>query len=358
MVGRCWPRLACAASRRIGPGGPGGRDEGSPRRCGARAFRWRCSRQRSGCSSDDSEDASATSSTTVAASDETTTTAAEVLTILVSNDDGYGAPGIDAVVRALDALPDTEVVVVAPAENQSGSGSNTTEGELEVTQVETASGFPVTAVAGFPADAVNWALDGGLEVTPDLVVSGINSGQNLGAVGDQLSGTVGAARAAAAAGIPAVATSTALNDAVDYDVAAEYVVEWVEETSRGAAVGRAQRRRGAARGTEHPVLRHGRDPRGDRGPDVGRERRRDRGPGLHLHPGGSGGRHHGVQQRVRHDLRGSAPSSSLTSGASAPDQLNPPSSVIRDQPLTEGRPWRSLCGCAELGRHHLGKGRT
>ncbi len=193
-----------------------------------------------GCSSDDAEDSTATSTTTVAVDEETTTTASEVLTILVSNDDGYGAPGIDAVVRALTELPDTEVVVVAPAENQSGSGSNTTEGELEVTQVETASGYPVTAVAGFPADAVNWALDGGLEVTPDLVVTGINSGQNLGAVGDQLSGTVGAARAAAAAGIPAVATSTALNDAVDYDVAAEYVVEWVRGESRGTPERRAR----------------------------------------------------------------------------------------------------------------------
>lgn len=188
-----------------------------------------------GCSSEDSEDSTATSTT--AAAEETTTTAPEVLTILVSNDDGYGAPGIDAVVRALDELPDTEIVVVAPAENQSGSGSNTTEGGLEVTEVETASGFPVTAVAGFPADAVNWALDGGIAVTPDLVVSGINSGQNLGAVGDQLSGTVGAARAAAAAGIPAVATSTAFNDAVDYDLAAEYVVAWVEENREALLAG-------------------------------------------------------------------------------------------------------------------------
>jgi len=188
-----------------------------------------------GCSSEDSEDSTATSTTATA--EETTTTAPEVLTILVSNDDGFGAPGIDAVVRALDELPDTEIVVVAPAENQSGSGSNTTEGDLEVTEVETASGFPVTAVAGFPADAVNWALDGGIAVTPDLVVTGINSGQNLGAVGDQLSGTVGAARAAAAAGIPAVATSTALNEAVDYDLAAVYVVEWVQENREALLAG-------------------------------------------------------------------------------------------------------------------------
>jgi 5'-nucleotidase len=183
------------------------------------------------CSSgDDSADAGDT--TTTAAEAATTTAApaeAEVLTILVSNDDGVGAPGIDAVVRALTDLPDTEVIVVAPKENQSGSGSNTTEGELEVAEAETASGFPATAVTGFPADAVNWALDGGIDQTPDLVVSGINSGQNLGALGDQLSGTVGAARAGAAKGIPALASSTAISEDADYDLAAEYVVDWVEQ---------------------------------------------------------------------------------------------------------------------------------
>ena len=119
--------------------------------------------------------------------------------------------------------------MVAPKENQSGSGSKTTEGELVTEQVQTASGHPATSVAGYPADAVNWALDGGIDQTPDLVVTGVNSGQNLGAVGDQSSGTVGAARAGAAKGIPALASSTALDDAADYDLAAQYVVDWVQE---------------------------------------------------------------------------------------------------------------------------------
>jgi 5'-nucleotidase len=183
-----------------------------------------------GCSSgDDGESADDATTTTAEA---TTTTEAQVLTVLVSNDDGYAAPGIDAVVRALTELPDTEVVVVAPLENQSGSGSKTTEGELAVTDVETASGYPAKAVAGFPADAVNWALDGGIEVTPDVVVTGVNTGQNLGAVGNQLSGTIGAARAGAAKDIPALASSTATEAEEDpeaYDLAAEYVVEWVQE---------------------------------------------------------------------------------------------------------------------------------
>jgi 5'-nucleotidase len=182
---------------------------------------------------DDSADTADTTTTEAT----TTTAAAEVLTILVSNDDGVDAPGIDAVVRALSELPDTEVIVVAPLENQSGSGSKTTEGELAVTEEQTASGVPATAVAGFPADAVNWALDGGIEETPDLVVSGVNSGQNLGAVGDTLSGTIGAARAGAAKGIPALASSTAISEQADYDLAATYVVDWVEENRAALLAG-------------------------------------------------------------------------------------------------------------------------
>ena len=171
---------------------------------------------------DSTAESTTSSSTPVVAGD------APTLRILVSNDDGYAAPGIDAVVRALAALPDTEVVVVAPAENQSGSGSKTTQGDKQVSEVTTASGYPATAVVGFPADAVNWALDGGMGELPALVVTGVNSGQNLGAVGDTLSGTIGAARAAAAKDIPALASSTALSDAVDYDLAASYVVTWVQ----------------------------------------------------------------------------------------------------------------------------------
>ncbi len=183
-----------------------------------------------GACSDDSDDAADATSTTAAAEDTTSTTAAvEELTILVTNDDGVDSPGLSAVVDALAALPDTEVVVAAPAEQQSGSGSSSTDGEVSATESETAGGVPAWAVDGFPADAVNWALDGGVDVEPDLVVSGINSAQNLGAVGNELSGTIGAARAGAAAGIPALAASSALNDAVDYDLAATYVVGWVED---------------------------------------------------------------------------------------------------------------------------------
>src|SRR5580704_6571283 len=64
------------------------------------------------------------------------------LTVLVTNDDGVGAPGIDAVVNGLRALSHTQVTVVAPATNQSGTGSKTTPGTLTATKAKTASGYP------------------------------------------------------------------------------------------------------------------------------------------------------------------------------------------------------------------------
>jgi len=187
------------------------------------------------CSSDDDSSSSTTAgdttSTTEATEDSTTTTAeaAQTLTILVSNDDGVGAPGIDAVVTALAAMPDTEVIVSAPATQQSGTGGKTTEGVLVANDATTASGYAAKAIEGFPADSVNWALDGGITETPQLVVTGINSGQNLGGLADAVSGTVGAARAAVAHGIPALATSMGESSQADYALAATYVVAWVEE---------------------------------------------------------------------------------------------------------------------------------
>ncbi len=147
------------------------------------------------------------------------------LTILVTNDDGYNAPGIDTVVQALRKLPRVTVKVVAPATNQSGTGSKTTAGTLATTKVKTLSGYPAVAVQGYPADTVRVALEQ-LHLHPNLVVSGINFGQNLGPVLD-LSGTVGAARAAAAQGIPALAASQGFGSPVAFPVTARAVVAWI-----------------------------------------------------------------------------------------------------------------------------------
>lgn len=170
--------------------------------------------------------------TTVPATDDTATDevpnegdADEVLRILVSNDDGFEADGIDTLVEALITLPDVEVIVYAPEEQQSGTGGSMTDGPVDVDDVELQSGHPVRAVAGFPADTVRVAMDEeGVE--PHLVVTGINEGQNLAPVMD-LSGTVGAARAAVARGVPALATSQGVG-ALRYEDAVPFILDWIE----------------------------------------------------------------------------------------------------------------------------------
>jgi len=151
------------------------------------------------------------------------------LRILVSNDDGYAAPGIDALVEALRELPRVKVTVVAPAENQSGAGDRTSSPPPDVvSKTETASGYPALAVSGTPADSVLEVRDKRFFERLHLVISGINEGQNLGPVVD-ISGTVGAARTAAREGIPAVAVSQGVGEPPDYAAGAEAAVAWVKE---------------------------------------------------------------------------------------------------------------------------------
>jgi 5'-nucleotidase len=121
--------------------------------------------------------------------------------ILISNDDGYLAPGIEALADALAAVAD--IVVVAPDSNRSGaSNSLSLDRPLQVNRA--ANGFYF--VNGTPTDCVHVALTGMLDYRPDLVVSGINNGQNMG--DDTLySGTVAAATEGYLFGIPAIAFS-------------------------------------------------------------------------------------------------------------------------------------------------------
>jgi len=96
------------------------------------------------------------------------------------------------------------------------------------TATATASGYTAIAVQGFPADAVIHGLTAVLEEPPDVVISGVNAGQNLGPVVD-LSGTVGAARAAAQRGIPALAVSAGLGEPVDYTPATAEAIQWLRD---------------------------------------------------------------------------------------------------------------------------------
>lgn len=142
--------------------------------------------------------------------------------ILVSNDDGYTAPGIEALYQALEGLG--ELTVVAPETNCSGSSNSLTLNRpLSVHQA--ANGFYY--VNGTPSDCVHIALTGLLDFRPDLVVSGINNGANMG--DDTLySGTVAAATEGYLFGIPSIAFSLTERGWNHLDTAARIARQVVE----------------------------------------------------------------------------------------------------------------------------------
>ena len=143
--------------------------------------------------------------------------------ILISNDDGYQAPGIVALYEALKGLADVEVV--APEHNNSAkSNALTLHSPLYVHRA--ANGFRY--VNGTPADCVHIALTGLLGYRPDLVVSGINNGANMG--DDTIySGTVGAAMEGYLFGIPAIAFSQTEKGWAHLDAAAQKAGELVRQ---------------------------------------------------------------------------------------------------------------------------------
>lgn len=175
------------------------------------------------------------STTTVVASTTAAPVVDEDLRILVTNDDGVGAEGIDTLVVALEGIDGVEVTVVAPATQQSGTGGKATEGPLTSAPAKTVGGHEATAVDGFPSDTIRVAIDD-LGLEPDLVIAGINEGQNVGPL-VEISGTVGAARAAARRGVPALAVSQGAGQPFDYEQGAELVVRWLEEHRDALAAG-------------------------------------------------------------------------------------------------------------------------
>ena len=146
--------------------------------------------------------------------------------ILISNDDGYQAPGIIALAQALAEI--AEVTIVAPERDRSGaSNSLTLENPIRATRMD--NGF--IRVDGTPTDCVHLAITGLLEQEPDMVVSGINSGANLG--DDVLySGTVAAAMEGRFLGLPAIAVSlVAQHTAQHYATAARVACALVQRLS-------------------------------------------------------------------------------------------------------------------------------
>ena len=140
---------------------------------------------------------------------------------LVSNDDGYQAPGLGLLAAALSQLG--RVTVVAPERNCSGaSNSLTLETPLHVRRAD--NGF--LYVNGTPTDCVHLAIAGLLDEEPDMVISGVNAGANLG--DDVLySGTVAAAMEGRFLGRPALALSLAGENPTHYEAAVSKAVSFV-----------------------------------------------------------------------------------------------------------------------------------
>ncbi len=150
--------------------------------------------------------------------------------ILISNDDGYQAPGIVALYEALKDV--AEVEVIAPEQNNSAkSNALTLHSPLHVTTA--ANGFRY--LNGTPADCVHIALSGLLDYRPDLVVSGINNGANMG--DDTIySGTVGAAMEGYLFGVPAIAFSQVEKGWQHLDAAAAKARDIVLQMIQGGLV--------------------------------------------------------------------------------------------------------------------------
>jgi len=146
--------------------------------------------------------------------------------ILLSNDDGYFSPGIAHLAEVLSGV--AEVTVVAPERDRSGaSNSLTLDRPLSVKRG--ANGFMF--VNGTPTDCVHLAVTGLLDHLPDMVVSGINLGANMG--DDTIySGTVAAATEGFLLGIPSLAVSLASKVGRHFDTAARVTLEMVERLQR------------------------------------------------------------------------------------------------------------------------------
>ena len=141
--------------------------------------------------------------------------------ILVSNDDGYFAPGIAALAEALKKLG--EVTVVAPERDRSGA-SNSLTLDRPLTVRRAPNGY--FSVNGTPTDCVHIAVTGLLDFTPDIIVSGINLGANMG--DDTIySGTVAAATEGYQLGIPSLAFSLVGKEGKHFDSAVGVALELV-----------------------------------------------------------------------------------------------------------------------------------
>ncbi len=143
--------------------------------------------------------------------------------LLLSNDDGYQAPGLACLAETLACIG--TVIVVAPDRNRSGASHSLT---LEVPVHARTDDRGFIYVDGTPTDCVHLAITGLLSQEPDMVISGINAGANMG--DDVLySGTVAAATEGRFLGLPSMAVSLVLNGHEHYQTAAQVALRLIQE---------------------------------------------------------------------------------------------------------------------------------
>jgi 5'-nucleotidase len=137
-------------------------------------------------------------------------------TILVTNDDGINAPGLLALKQAMATIAD--VLVVAPDRNWSASShAKTMHTPLRIHQVTLPDGSTGYATTGSPTDCVALVMGDVFHIKPDLVVSGVNAGHNVG-IDITYSGTVACAMEAVIKGVPGIAVSTCFPSETSWDI--------------------------------------------------------------------------------------------------------------------------------------------
>ena len=148
--------------------------------------------------------------------------------ILLTNDDGFFADGLQTLYRTLERKPGHEISVVAPEGQRSATGhAITLHQPLFLTEHRLFSGKTGYAVSGMPSDCVKLAVQGELVPKPDVLISGINFGQNLG-TDVFYSGTVAAAMEGVLLGIPALSVSLAGINYPNFEPAAAFVSEYLD----------------------------------------------------------------------------------------------------------------------------------
>ncbi len=150
--------------------------------------------------------------------------------ILVSNDDGIDAPGLAALVEALRDVG--TVVVAAPEREQSGVSHGMTTRRLIAVRESERGGVKWYGIDATPGSCVRLALESLLPARPDIVVTGVNRGENVGLV-TFYSATVAAAREASFLRIPAISVNLRSGETMDYKTAARFVAALVRELARG-----------------------------------------------------------------------------------------------------------------------------